>query len=303
MKTSAKGIEFLERHEGVVLKAYRDPVGIWTIGAGLTAATGLITPRHGMTITKERASALLAEALRGNYEPAVADQMPRVKQYEFDAAVSFHFNTGAIKRASWVKAWRDGQWSEVSKRLALWKKGGGKVLPGLVRRRAEEFALLRDGEYGAPVTTRIVDVRLARFALPLSSAEIGEVRAAFAALGYDPGDDVRGVSVFAVTRFQGDHDLTVDAIVGRATLSTLQRRVDAASKAKLTAVTATGGAAGTGVGGVAEALSNEQLLASGALVAAAGLAVGLWLAWRYRDVVAAKIQKRLPRLARTLRGL
>lgn len=44
-QTSPEGLAFLERHEGVVLRAYRDVVGVWTIGAGLTAASGVVKPQ------------------------------------------------------------------------------------------------------------------------------------------------------------------------------------------------------------------------------------------------------------------
>ena len=75
MQTSAKGVATLEYHEDVVLRAYPDAVGIWTIGAGLTAASGVVKPKAGMVITAEQASALLAEALTRNYEPAVLKAM------------------------------------------------------------------------------------------------------------------------------------------------------------------------------------------------------------------------------------
>lgn len=153
MKTSARGIAFLKRHEGVKLTAYRCPAGVWTIGAGLTAATGVVTPRAGMTITAEEADRLLARALV-KYEAAVARAMPGASQVEFDAGVSFHFNTGAIGRAQWVAAWRSGDWAETERRLTRnWITADGQVMRGLQRRRAEEFALLRSGDYadgGAP---------------------------------------------------------------------------------------------------------------------------------------------------------
>ena len=104
MQTSAEGVAFIERHEGVVLTAYRDPVGIWTIGSGLTAASGVVKPKAGMKISKAEAARLLSKALATNYEPAVARTMPGARQHEFDGGVSFHFNTGAIGRASWVRA-------------------------------------------------------------------------------------------------------------------------------------------------------------------------------------------------------
>ncbi|MCA3470636.1 MAG: lysozyme, partial [Rhodobacter sp.] len=149
MRISEAGIAMLEAEEGVVLRAYRCPAGVWTIGAGLTAASGVVTPHAGMVITAHDASDLLNKALARNYEPAVARAMAKGQpvQHEFDAGVMFHFNTGAIGRASWVKAWIADNAAAARKGLAAWNKGGGKVLPGLVKRRKREADLLLKGVY------------------------------------------------------------------------------------------------------------------------------------------------------------
>ncbi|MGB3408608.1 MAG: lysozyme, partial [Jannaschia sp.] len=147
MQTSAKGIAFLERHEGVVLQAYRDPVGIWTIGAGLTKASGVVTPVAGMVITAKQATRLLEKALP-KYERRTATAMPGAAQHALDGGVSFDYNTGAIHRASWVAAFRENKRQAVRDGLALWRKGGGRVLPGLVRRRSEEAELILNANYG-----------------------------------------------------------------------------------------------------------------------------------------------------------
>jgi len=299
MKTSPKGIAFLERHEGVVLKAYRDPVGIWTIGAGLTKASGVVVPKAGMQITQKEASRLLALALGQSYEPAVAREMPKASQHEFDGGVSFHWNTGAIKRASWVKAWRAGDWVTVLSGLRAWRKGGGKVLPGLVRRREEEYKVIRLADYGTGLESPATG--LARVVVKLSTSEMAAVRAGFAKLGYAPGDDTRGVLKDVVKDFQHDHDLTEDGIIGRATLSTLQRRLDAVKQAAA-------GATGAGAAGAAGALPESHLPDLPAAEWAAWIALALCLAWLvktgwdYRDVIAAKVQTRLPGAARFLRS-
>ncbi|MGR3273357.1 glycoside hydrolase family protein [Thalassococcus profundi] len=299
MRTSDKGIAFLERHEGVVLKAYRDPVGIWTIGAGLTAASGVVTPRSQMKITKAEAGRLLGLALGRNYEPAVARTMPGANQHEFDGAVSFHFNTGAIAKASWVRAWAERNWSEVERRIKLWKKGGGRVLPGLVRRRQEEFNLIRLGDYGAGVAGQSPTSERARFVVSVTPAEIQAMRVGFAKLGYKVGEDPGGIRKAAVMQFQRDHDLTIDGLIGRATLSTLQRMLDARAKAGQDG--AVGGTAAAGTAG-AEAF-NIAALPDWLIWAGLGLAV-VWVgyrAWQYRDAVAAKIQTAAPATARFLR--
>lgn len=65
-------------------------------------------------------------------------------QNQFDALVSFHFNTGAIGRATLTKKHIAGDYAGAKAEFALWNKAGGKVLSGLVRRRAAEASL-----YGA----------------------------------------------------------------------------------------------------------------------------------------------------------
>jgi lysozyme len=293
----------LEAEEGVVLRAYRCPAGVWTIGAGLTAASGVVTPHAGMVITAAVAKDLLAKALERNYEPAVDRAMwpGRPVQHEFDAGVMFHFNTGAIARASWVKAWIADNAAAARKGLAAWNKGGGKVLPGLVKRREREADLLLQGVYApvkaAPATATAP--RWARIALPLSAEEFRAARAALASLGYAVGSDAIRIPAQAVEAFQRDHDLTVDGILGRATLSTLQRRIDARRKTAVAAPAVVMTGAGTAAGGT-DALAGLPL--SGAALLVLALLWAGWLAFTYRDVIAATVQRRLPRLARILRS-
>ena len=306
MQTSAAGVAFLERHEGVVLKAYPDVVGVMTIGAGLTAASGVIVPKRGMTITLDEARALLSQALARNYEPAVKVEMQWAMQHEFDAGVSFHFNTGGIRRASWVEAWHANDWDDVHARLRLWIKGGGKVLPGLQRRREEEFTLLRHGVYHGTIPARAEGSILATEVVPLSSAEMLAVREGFVSLGYAPGPNLGGVLASTVREFQRDHDLTVDGIIGRATLSTLQRMLDARAKAVTVgaAGAASGGAAAVSGGEAAAPVTGiDTALMEGLAWAALALCLArlAWLAWSYRDALAARVQARAPSLAALLR--
>ena len=306
MQLSDKGLAFLEAHEGVVLKAYRCPAGKWTIGAGLTSASGVVTVRPDMIISKQEASRLLREALRKNYEPGVARAMPGAEQHEFDTGVSFHFNTGAIAKATWVKRWRaKAEDSLIKAGLLAWNKGGGKVLPGLKRRREEEAAMLLEGRYigvNAPLVLKKAartESALARWGLALDGDEIGRIRAAFRGLGYDPGPDTDGVILLAAIRFQADHDLRADGIIGRATLATLQRRLDAAAKAKPAAAAPVAAGAGSATDSFdAAGLPPEAEW----LILIAACLFAAWVAWRYRDVVAAKVETYLPRAAAFLRS-
>ncbi|MFN7159917.1 MAG: lysozyme, partial [Erythrobacter cryptus] len=64
-------------------------------------------------------------------------------QNQFDALVSFHYNTGAIARATLTRRHKAGDHQGAAAEFARWNRAGGKVLPGLVRRRAAEAALYR----------------------------------------------------------------------------------------------------------------------------------------------------------------
>lgn len=302
MQTSAEGLAFLERHEGVVLKAYRCPAGIWTIGAGLTAASGVVRPVAGMTITEGEASRLLGEALRRSYEPAVARIMPDASQHEFDAGVSFHFNTGAIGRASWVRRWIARDWPATRIALLLWSKGGGRVLPGLTRRREEEFALLKDATYGFHRQTRPApgDDGWARIAPPVTVVQVPAIRAGLAMLGYPVGGTRDEIAIEAVRAFQRDHGLTADGIIGRATASTLQRVLDARTKAKTPAAVAALGAAEALPSDGLEALAGVPFAGEAAMALAALRFAAL--AFGYRDTLAPALDPHLPRVAAFLRS-
>lgn len=295
--TSPKGLTFLKRHEGVVLRAYRDAAGVWTIGCGLTAASGVVRPRAGMVITKAEADRLLSRALERNYEPAVARAMPGAKPHEFDAGLSFHFNTGAIARASWVNAWLDRDWAGALAGLRKWTRGGGKVLPGLQARREAEFRLLQNADYG--VTPRAPAPGFARWALPMTAVEKAQVIGELHRLGYKVAAGAADITADEVRRFQRDHGLTEDGVIGRATLSALQRRIDATRKTGVTAGAGAGGAAATQAPGIGDALPAwaEPVMLAGLV------AVAAWLAWSYRDVIAAKLGARAPKLSAWLRSV
>lgn len=300
MQTSANGIASLEQEEGVVLRAYRDVVGVWTIGAGLTAASGVVKPKAGMTITKAEATALLQRALRANYEPAVAAAMPGAKQHEFDAGISFHWNLGAIGRASWVKAWRAKKpRAEIRNGLLMWNRAGGRVMPALVHRREREAAMLLDGVYPRIGVDNSQALAFAKWGLSMTGEQIAEVRKGFRQLGYDPGKIAGTVAIEAARKFQSDCGLTVDGIIGRATLSTLQRRLDARSKAVAPALTAAASVPATTTD-FADQIANLPW-AGPALAGFALVWVG-WLALRYRDAIAAEITSPFPRLAAMLRS-
>ena len=315
MHMSPRGRAFLRAHEGDVLKAYRDPVGIWTIGVGLTAASGVVVPKAGMTITREESDRLLKLALTRNYEPAVRQAMPNAKPHEFDGGTSFHFNTGAIGRATWVKRWLAKAGADkIRASLMQWVKGGGRVLPGLRRRRQEEADVILLDRWPtyikAPAETPTI--AQAVFVVAMTPEEIETVADAFEELGYDPGTVEGKIRLRAVTDFQLRYDLTVDGRIGRATLSTLQRELDGRRKAAQAVTAAAGG--GTVAGGNEAAAPDPSTVLDPAIVGdplvtwiglsvvALALIVLALLAWRYRDLVAARLADRFPKIATWLRS-
>lgn len=139
MSISDRGVELIAKYEGCRLEAYKCPAGIWTIGYGHTAGV-----QPGQTLpSKEAAKALLKEDLKkygGHVNSCVKNghiSFP-LNQNQFDALTSFCYNCGSGTLQKLVSG-RDA--ATVAEKLLLYNKGGGKVLPGLVKRREEERAL------------------------------------------------------------------------------------------------------------------------------------------------------------------
>ena len=157
MRVSDKGIAFLVAHEGVVPGPYLDSVGVWTWGVGHTAAAGAPIPSampRGMPADLDAALREVFMVFRrdlAKYEADVERALGRTPaaQHEFDAAVSFHFNTGAIGRASWVDLWKRGQKADAARSmLANWRKPAE-----IIGRRTAERDLFLTGSYGTDKAT------------------------------------------------------------------------------------------------------------------------------------------------------
>ena len=94
MKTSASGVALIKQFEGVRLKAYRDAIGVLTIGYGHTSMAGNPVVKPGLKITQDEATLILWRDLV-KYETAVESRLTRTaNQNQFDAMVSLCFNVG-----------------------------------------------------------------------------------------------------------------------------------------------------------------------------------------------------------------
>lgn len=124
MKTSKAGLKTLEAREGVRLKAYKDSVGIWTIGVGHTSMAGppVVTPK--LTITSDECDEIFARDI-AKYEATVnsAVKVP-ISQTEFDALVSLCFNIGqgGFSKSSVVKRLNSGDRAGAAKAFLMWNK-------------------------------------------------------------------------------------------------------------------------------------------------------------------------------------
>ena len=138
MHMSQGGLDnLLKKFEGCKLKAYRCPANVCTIGYGHTSAAGAPQVADGMIITQADADAILNRDIV-KYEIAVMDLVKvKLTQNQFDVLVDFAYNAGVgnLKSSTMLKKVNAGDLDAVPAELMKWTKGGGKVLPGLVRRR------------------------------------------------------------------------------------------------------------------------------------------------------------------------
>jgi lysozyme len=164
MKLSQAGADLMHRYEGCRNRPYLCPAHIWTIGYGHVLYQAQIrlpmVKKEGESVqirkeyplvegdnrvwSKEEINALFATDV-SSFERGVLRLVPGVagRQGVFDALVSFAFNAGLgnLQRSQIRIRANRGDWEGAAESLMDWTKGGGRVLPGLVKRREAEKAL------------------------------------------------------------------------------------------------------------------------------------------------------------------
>jgi len=142
---SDKALELIKEFEGLQLNAYRDPVGILTIGYGYTndAGFGPGVSRDDVWTAQQAEDMLREGVLRfaNNIQPHFTIK-PNADQ--FGAFVSLAYNIGwqSFVKSTALKRWNAGDVEGAAEAVTWWNKAGGKVLRGLVRRREAEAALI-----------------------------------------------------------------------------------------------------------------------------------------------------------------
>jgi lysozyme len=160
---SVNGLNAIRMEEGRALRAYQDSVGVWTVGYGLTNMDKGLPWRikRGLVITEAEAEWYLYHSLKTNYEPDVRQVLHFDKlahpQGALDGGMSFHFNTGGIKRATWPKLLNAGNLEGARRSLESWCKAGGRTLADLVRRRAHEWGIISAENYGHVTGPTVVE--------------------------------------------------------------------------------------------------------------------------------------------------
>jgi lysozyme len=163
VKLSKAGEDLMHRFEGCRNKPYLCPADIWTIGYGHVLyqeqiRLPVVTDKPNVVIrrkfslrqednrvwSKEEINDLFRKDV-ATFERGVLRLVPGVvgRQGSFDAlvSISFNFGLGNLQRSTIRMKANRGDWEGAAEAFRAWVKGGGKVLPGLVKRREAEIAL------------------------------------------------------------------------------------------------------------------------------------------------------------------
>lgn len=144
MDTSEKEAKkLIAQFEGCKLKAYKCPAGIWTIGYGDTEGV-----KQGDVWTQEKADAQLVKKIE-QFKKGVLSKCPVLSkfQYRLAACISLAYNIGLgnFNKSSVARYTNRGEYRAAADAFGMWVRAGGKVLPGLVKRRqAEKEVFMKD---------------------------------------------------------------------------------------------------------------------------------------------------------------
>jgi lysozyme len=163
-------------HEAIVQEWYLDSENVGTWGIGITKASGvnvlqykdnpqpletcleafvgLVRRKYGLEVLEAFAGRVLTEA-------------------QFAAALSFHYNTGSIKSATWVKLWLAGKVAEARASFMTWK-----IPAAVLERRRKECDLFFDGEWSGDGTALVLPVNKPSYQPSFARAKRVDIRAA-----------------------------------------------------------------------------------------------------------------------------
>lgn len=141
-------IALCRQFEGLYLKPYYCPAHVATIGIGSTRyPDGRPVQITDPEITEDQAIEFMQAELQRVCLPGVIRLCPVLLNHnaKLNAVVDFAYNcgVGALQTSTLRRKINEESWDEAADQFGRWTKGGGRVLPGLVRRRAAEAELFR----------------------------------------------------------------------------------------------------------------------------------------------------------------
>lgn len=145
MKTA---VEIAKHFEGLRLAPYKCPAGVWTIGYGTTRYPGglRVKPTDG-PCTVVQAEHWLEDEMDHCRGQVISIIGPQLNEHQIEALTDFVYNlgAGAFRASTLRRRINDGDFADVPYQLSRWVRGGGRVLPGLIRRREAEIKLFTLG--------------------------------------------------------------------------------------------------------------------------------------------------------------
>lgn len=140
MNDLAELYKLIRRFEGCRLMPYVCPAGVWTCGWGSTGAD--VFP--GRPWTQDYADRRMEmDALRfAKQTMLLCPKLATGPEISAIADFAYNVGAGALKASTLRRRLNEGDMPAAKAELAKWVRGGGRVLPGLVIRRAAEAALL-----------------------------------------------------------------------------------------------------------------------------------------------------------------
>ncbi len=162
-------------HEAVVREAYRDSRGVWTWSVGITNSSGhRVHPRYkDKPQTLRRCLEVFEWVLRNRYLPAVREVFDGfdLAEHQVGAALSFHYNTGGLRRATWAKRWKAGDTAAACATFMNWSKP-----PEIVPRREKERDLFFDAAWSSDGSATEYPVRKPSYTPDRDRARMVEIR-------------------------------------------------------------------------------------------------------------------------------
>lgn len=139
MNTSEDGINFIKSWEQLRLEPYKDSVGVWTCGYGFTGPE----VKQGVSWTLKQAEDALLGRIRAIDSILKQCVVPVITQGQWDALVSLAYNIGqgAFRGSTLLRLVNQRKFNQAAEEFLRWDHAGGKVLPGLTKRREAERAL------------------------------------------------------------------------------------------------------------------------------------------------------------------